>query len=65
MRAVKPGYTIPTSSYSIDAIDRVDSLGSKGAHVREKMKNEIIENLQYAYANGVDSEEIKNWKWPF
>ena len=49
----------------IDVIDRVPSLGSKGAHVREKMKNEIIENVQYAYTNGIDREEITNWKWPF
>ncbi|HEX9059611.1 MAG TPA: phosphoketolase family protein [Clostridia bacterium] len=49
----------------IDVIDRVPSLGSKGAHVREKMKNEIIENLQYAYSYGVDKEEIRDWKWPF
>ncbi len=49
----------------IDVIDRVSELGSKGAHVRERMKNEIIENLQYAYENGIDKEEIRNWKWPF
>lgn len=49
----------------IDVIDRVSSLGSKGAHVRERMKNEIIGNLNYAYENGVDRDEINNWKWPF
>ncbi len=49
----------------IDVIDRVPTLGSKGAHVREKMKNEIIGNLQYAYENGIDSDEIRNWKWPY
>lgn len=49
----------------IDAIDSVQSLGSKGAHVREKMKNTIIENLEYAYTNGIDKDEILNWKWPF
>jgi Phosphoketolase len=48
----------------IDVIDRVPSLGSKGAHVRERMKNEIIGNLSYAYENGVDKDEINNWKWP-
>jgi xylulose-5-phosphate/fructose-6-phosphate phosphoketolase len=49
----------------IDVIDRVPTLGSKGAHIREKMKNRIIENLQYAYENGIDREEIRNWKWPY
>lgn len=48
----------------IDVIDRTPSLGSKGAHCRERMKNEIIENIQYAYDNGVDKDEINNWIWP-
>ena len=48
----------------IDVVDRLN-LGSKGAHVRERMKNEIIENIQYAYDNGVDKDEINNWKWPY
>lgn len=48
----------------IDVIDRLN-LGSKGAHVRERMKNGIIENIQYAYNNGVDKDEINNWKWPY
>ncbi len=49
----------------IDVIDRVPSLGARGAHVREHMKNKIIQHVQYAYANGVDSEEITTWIWPY
>jgi xylulose-5-phosphate/fructose-6-phosphate phosphoketolase len=52
-------------SLVIDVIDRVTTLGSKGAHVRERMKNEIIENIQYAHENGIDKDEIRNWKWPY
>lgn len=52
-------------SLVIDVIDRVPMLGSRGAHVREKMKNEIIDNVSYAYANGVDRDEISRWKWPY
>jgi xylulose-5-phosphate/fructose-6-phosphate phosphoketolase len=51
-------------SLVIDVIDRVAGLGSKGSHVRELMKNEIIENIEYAHENGIDKEEISNWKWP-
>jgi len=29
------------------------------------MKNEIIENIQYAHENGIDKDEIRNWKWPY
>lgn len=49
----------------IDVIDRVPSLGSRGAHVRERMKNAIIDNRNYAYENGMDKDEITNWKWPY
>jgi len=49
----------------IDVIDRVPALGSRGAHMRERMKNEIIENIQYAHENGIDKDEIRNWKWPY
>lgn len=51
-------------SLVIDVIDRVQNLGSKGAHVREHMKNEIIGSIEYAHENGIDREEIRNWKWP-
>ena len=47
----------------IDVIDRVPSLGSRAAHVRERMKDEIIDNLAYAKEHGMDKPEISNWKW--
>lgn len=49
----------------IDVIDRVPKLGSAAAYVKERMKNAIIENLQYAREQGIDREEIVNWKWPY
>lgn len=52
-------------SLVIDVIDRASALGAKGAHVRERMKNEIIDNIQYAHENGIDKEEIRNWNWPY
>lgn len=48
----------------IDVIDRVPSLGSRGAHVRERMKNAIIDHRNYAHEHGIDKDEINNWKWP-
>ena len=47
----------------IDVIDRVPSLGSRAAHVRERMKDQIIDNLAYAKEHGMDKPEISNWKW--
>jgi xylulose-5-phosphate/fructose-6-phosphate phosphoketolase len=48
----------------IDVIDRVPKLGSRAAYLKERMKNEIIENLNYAYTQGIDKSEIRNWNWP-
>jgi len=49
---------------SIDVIDRVPRLRTTGAHVKEWLKGEIIEHLEYAHAEGIDKEEIRNWTWP-
>jgi xylulose-5-phosphate/fructose-6-phosphate phosphoketolase len=47
----------------IDVIDRVPKLGSRAAYLKERMKDEIIENLNYAHTHGIDKDEITNWKW--
>ncbi|MEJ2708402.1 MAG: phosphoketolase family protein [Anaerolineales bacterium] len=49
----------------IDVIDRVPKLQVVGAHVKEQMKNQIIENTNYAREEGIDKPEIRNWEWPF
>jgi xylulose-5-phosphate/fructose-6-phosphate phosphoketolase len=48
----------------IDVLDRVPRLQTKAAHLKEKMKNEIILNLSYAREHGTDRSEITNWIWP-
>ncbi|MGB5896894.1 MAG: phosphoketolase family protein, partial [Geitlerinemataceae cyanobacterium] len=47
----------------IDVIDRVPHLGSRAAYVKERMKNSIIENTNYAFDQGIDKSEIRQWKW--
>lgn len=49
---------------SIDVIDRVPRLQDAGAHVKEKLKDEIIESVRYAHAEGIDRDEIRDWVWP-
>jgi len=49
----------------IDVIDRVPKLNVAGAHVKEHMRDLIIENENYAKQEGVDQPEIGNWTWPF
>lgn len=50
---------------AIDVIDRVPRLQSSAAHVKEWLKNEIIESTNYAYTNGVDRDETREWKWQY
>ena len=49
---------------AIDVIDRVAKLQGPGAHVKEWLKDQIIESINYAYTEGIDKPEIRNWKWP-
>jgi xylulose-5-phosphate/fructose-6-phosphate phosphoketolase len=49
----------------IDVIDRVPGLGTRAAHLKERMKNEIILNLAYAREHGTDKSEIADWVWPY
>jgi xylulose-5-phosphate/fructose-6-phosphate phosphoketolase len=50
---------------AIDVIDRVPSLRARGAHVKEWLKDQIIDCFNYAHENGIDKPEYKNWTWPF
>lgn len=49
---------------AIDVIDRVPRLRSSGAHLKEWLKGQIIENINYAHTEGIDKPEIRNWRWP-
>ena len=48
----------------IDAIDRVPRMRDKAAHLKDQMKNAIIDNLHYAHTHGTDRPEIADWTWP-
>ncbi len=47
----------------IDVIDRVPGLGSRAAHVKERMKEAILANRAYAHEHGMDAPETSNWRW--
>jgi xylulose-5-phosphate/fructose-6-phosphate phosphoketolase len=49
---------------AIDAIDRVPSLQTRGAHARERLLNRQLDCRHYAYEEGIDMPEITGWKWP-
>jgi xylulose-5-phosphate/fructose-6-phosphate phosphoketolase len=49
---------------SIDVMDRVPRLQARGAHVKQWLQNQIIDSISYAYREGLDKPEIRDWKWP-
>ena len=36
-----------------------------GAHLKEAMKNAIIDNMNYAHEHGTDRPELADWTWPY
>jgi len=49
----------------IDVIDRVPKLRTRAAHLKDEMRNTIIDNMRYAHEHGVDRPEIVDWVWPY
>ena len=50
---------------AVDVIDRVARIRDSASHLKEWLKAQIIESINYAYAEGIDKPEIRNWRWPF
>src|SRR5438093_11297832 len=48
----------------IDVIDRVPSLGSTAAHVRQEMVDRRLRSRQYTRDHGQDPPDITTWVWP-
>ncbi len=46
-----------------DVIDRIPNPGSKGAYLKQMMKDKLVEHKQYINKHGQDMPEIRNWKW--
>jgi xylulose-5-phosphate/fructose-6-phosphate phosphoketolase len=46
-----------------DVIDRVPRLCGIGAHVKQALRDRLIEHRAYVCKHGDDLPEIKNWKW--
>jgi xylulose-5-phosphate/fructose-6-phosphate phosphoketolase len=47
----------------IDVIDRVPGLGSRAAHIKERMKEAILHHRAYAHEHGMDDPAITHWRW--
>jgi xylulose-5-phosphate/fructose-6-phosphate phosphoketolase len=49
----------------MDVIDRVPGLGSKAAHVRQRMEDERLRHRQYTRDHGQDAPDVVSWTWPY
>ncbi|MDR3415098.1 MAG: phosphoketolase family protein [Nevskia sp.] len=47
----------------IDAIDRLPGLGSRGAYLKQELKDKLIEHKRYIRTHGQDMPEVREWKW--
>jgi xylulose-5-phosphate/fructose-6-phosphate phosphoketolase len=52
-------------SLAMEALDRMPELGNKGSSAREKLLSSQIKYRTAAFNEGIDPEEIRNWRWPF
>jgi xylulose-5-phosphate/fructose-6-phosphate phosphoketolase len=50
---------------AIDVIDRTPVLRKTGGHVKEWLKDQILDHRAYAHEHGIDKPEIRNWRWPY
>jgi len=48
---------------AIDVIDRVPRLRDTSAHVREELKDKLLEHRRYIRIHGEDMPEITDWQW--
>ena len=49
---------------AMDVIDQVPDVQQKGAHVKQWLRDKLIEHQQYIAQYGDDMPEIRDWQWP-
>ncbi|MGZ5494900.1 MAG: phosphoketolase family protein, partial [Thermoanaerobaculia bacterium] len=49
----------------VDVIDRVPGLGTRYAHVKQDMRDMLVEHRQYIRERGDDMPAVRDWTWPF
>lgn len=49
---------------AIDVIDRVPRIQQSAGHVKEWLKGQIVEAVNYAYTEGMDRPVDRDWRWP-
>ena len=47
-----------------DVIDRVPRLQTAAGHVKQYIRDKLVEHRQYIRRHGEDMPDIRNWRWP-
>ena len=48
-----------------DVIDRVPGLGYRAAHIKQHLRDKLVEHGHYIVEYGEDMPEVRDWKWPY
>jgi xylulose-5-phosphate/fructose-6-phosphate phosphoketolase len=48
---------------AMDVIERVPGLGPKAAHVKQHLRDKLIDHRNYVDRHGEDMPEIQSWGW--
>ena len=44
-------------------IDRVPGLSAHSAHLRQRVRDKLVEHREYVTRHGEDMPEVRDWKW--
>ncbi len=48
-----------------DAVDRIPALADEVAYVRQLVRDRLIDHREYIEEHGRDSEDVREWSWPY
>jgi len=48
-----------------DVADRVPKLSYRAAHLKQLVRDKLVEHREYIRRHGQDMPEIRDWKWPY
>lgn len=46
-----------------DAVDRISRLKYRGAHIKQLIRDKLVEHKHYVRTHGEDMPEVQNWRW--
>jgi phosphoketolase len=55
----------PQSSNWEESEDEMEKISIKSEHLKQFLRDKLVERKQYAHEHGDDMPEVKNWSWPY